>query len=122
MPRGSHFLLRRQKKVTNEEATPTIVLILRCSEKSGTKKTRYAQTVFRSNRFFLPLLGANQRGPVEPIFDRFAMRTTRAQMRASGWHHHHGNQMRDEDLWSCVHLSAALRLSSSSTDSGGRCL
>ena len=72
MPRGSYFLLLRQKKVTKEKATPTIVLILRCSEKSGTKKTRYAQTIFRSDRFFLPLLVANQRGPIEPIFDRFA--------------------------------------------------
>ena len=31
-----------------------------------------------------PLLGANQRGPVKPIFDRFAMRTTRTRMRISG--------------------------------------
>ena len=41
----------------------TIGLLLRCSEKSGTKKTRFAQTVFRSSHFFLALLGANQRGP-----------------------------------------------------------
>ena len=27
MPRGSHFLLRRQKKVTKEEAAPTFALI-----------------------------------------------------------------------------------------------
>ena len=74
MPRGSHFLLLRQKQVTKEKATPTIGLTLRCSEKSGTKKTRFAQTVFRSDRFFPPLLGANQRGPVAPMFDRFAMR------------------------------------------------
>ena len=61
--RPSYFLLLRQKKVTKEKATPTIVLILRCSEKSGTEKTRFAQTVFCSYRFFPPLLGANQRGP-----------------------------------------------------------
>jgi hypothetical protein len=73
MPRGSHFLLLRQKKVTKEKATPTIGLFLRCSEKSGTAETRFAQTVRRSDRFFPPLLGANQRGPVEPMFDRFAM-------------------------------------------------
>jgi hypothetical protein len=79
MPRGSHFFCFA-KKSNQKKATPTIVLILRCSEKSGTKKTRYAQTVFRSDRFFLPLLGANQRGPVEPMFDRFAMGTTRARM------------------------------------------
>ena len=73
MPRGSHFSCFA-KKSNQKKATPTIVLFLRCSEKSGTKKTRFAQTIFRSYRFFLPLLGANQRGPVEPIFDRFAMR------------------------------------------------
>jgi hypothetical protein len=44
MPRGSHFLLLRQKKVTKEKATPTIGLILRCSEKSGT-----ARNSLRSN-------------------------------------------------------------------------
>jgi hypothetical protein len=53
------------KKGNPKKATPTIVLILRCSEKSGTKKTRFAQTVFRSDRFFPPLLGANQRGRLE---------------------------------------------------------
>ena len=36
---------------------------LRCSEKGGTKKTRFAQTVFCSYRLFSALLGANQRGP-----------------------------------------------------------
>ena len=76
---ASHFLLLRQKKVTKEEATPEIVLFLRCSEKSGTKKTRFAQTVFRSDRFCPPLLGANQRGPIEPILDRFAMEFTAAE-------------------------------------------
>ena len=86
MPRGSHFLLLRQKQVTKEKATPTIGLFLRCSEKSGTKKTRYAQTVFRSDRFFPPLLGANQRGPVEPIFDRFAMCAAAADASVRGAH------------------------------------
>ena len=61
--RPSYFLLLCQKKVTKEKATPTIVSILRCSKKSGTEKTRFAQTVFCSDRFFPPLLGANQRGP-----------------------------------------------------------
>ena len=84
----SYFLLLRQKKVTKEKATPTIGPAftkappsLRCSAKVE-KKTRYAQTVFRSDRFFLPLLGANQRGPVEPMFDRFAMRNTSTHMQA----------------------------------------
>jgi hypothetical protein len=40
---------------------------LRCSKKSGTKKLAIAQTVFRSDRLYLALLGANQRGAVEPI-------------------------------------------------------
>ncbi len=30
-----------------------------------------------------PLLGANQRGPIDPIFDRFAMSITGAQLRES---------------------------------------
>ena len=85
MPRGSH-LSCFAKKGNPKKATPTIVLFLRCSEKSGTARTRYAQIAGRSDRFFLPLLGANQRGPVEPIFDRFAMRITRTRMRASGLH------------------------------------
>ena len=53
-------------------------------KKSETEKLAVAHTVFRSDRVFPPLLGANQRGPVEPIFDRFAMWTTRARARASG--------------------------------------
>ena len=80
MPRGS-YLFCFAKKGDPKKATPTIGLILRCSEKSKTKKTRYAQTVFRSDRFFRPLLGANQRGPVEPMLDRFAMATTRVGLR-----------------------------------------
>ncbi|MBC7708933.1 MAG: hypothetical protein H7203_02650 [Rhizobacter sp.] len=80
MPRGSHFS-SFAKKSNQKKATPTIGLFLRCSEKSGTEKLAIAQTVFCSYRFFLPLLGANQRGPVEQIFDRFAMRgTTKARV------------------------------------------
>ena len=45
MPRGSHFSCFA-KKSNQKKATPTIGLFLRCSEKSGTKKTRY-----RSNSF-----------------------------------------------------------------------
>jgi hypothetical protein len=87
--------LLREKKVTKEKATPTIGLFLRCSEKSGTKKTRYAQTVFRSDRFFLPLLGANQRAPVDPIFDRFAMRTARTRCKHLGESSHVVLSMRE---------------------------
>jgi hypothetical protein len=42
-------------------------------KKAERRKLANAQTVRRSDRFFLPLLGANQRGPIEPMFDRFAM-------------------------------------------------
>ncbi len=83
MPRGSHFSCFA-KKGNPKKATPTIGLFLRCSEKSGTKYTRYAQTVFRSDRFFPPLLGANQRGPFEPIFDRFAIGSTKSRLQLSG--------------------------------------
>jgi hypothetical protein len=44
-----------------------------------------AQTVRRSDRFFPPLLGAKQWGPVEPIFDRFAVGKTKTWMRAFGF-------------------------------------
>jgi hypothetical protein len=44
-------------------------------KKRNGPKLAIAQTTGRSDRFFLPLLGANQRGPIEPIFDRFAMET-----------------------------------------------
>ena len=48
--RASHFLLLRQKKVTKEKATPLSVSLrfatgnLRCSEKAGVRRTRFAQT------------------------------------------------------------------------------
>ncbi|GEM_PF-6411539 len=80
---GSHFHCFA-KESNPRKATPTIVLILRCSEKSGTARTRSAQTAGRSDRFFLALLGANQQGPIEPIFDRSAMRITRTRMQVSG--------------------------------------
>ena len=58
------------KKSNQKKATPAIGPAftkappsLRCSEKGGTKKTRFAQTVFCSYRLFPALLGANQRGP-----------------------------------------------------------
>jgi hypothetical protein len=71
--RAVTFFCFAKRKVTKEKATPTIVLILRCSEKSGTEKTRFAQTVFRSDRFFPALLGDNPRGSERQMFDRFAM-------------------------------------------------
>ena len=82
---GRVTFLASPRKSNQKKATPTIVLILRCSEKSETKKTRYAQTAFCSDRIFLPLLGTNQRRPDEPIFDGFAMRSTINQLRAPRW-------------------------------------
>ena len=53
-------------------------------KKAERKKLAIAQTVFRSDRFFPPLLGANQRGPFAQMFDRFAMTFTTTRMRAFG--------------------------------------
>ena len=43
------------------------ILLSAMLRKKRNEKTRFAQTVFRSDRFFLPLLGANQRGPIKLI-------------------------------------------------------
>ena len=61
----SHFscFAKKSNQKKAEVASATIGLFLRCSEKGGTKKTRFAQTVFCSYRLFPALLGANQRGP-----------------------------------------------------------
>ena len=53
--------------------------------KKRSEKTRFAQTVFRSDRFFLPLLGANQRQSVWRIFDRFAMTALRLGLTYRCW-------------------------------------
>ena len=61
MPRGSHFLLRRQKKVTNEEATPTFapcVTIARFAAKTSRgPKLASAQTTGRVIDVFAANLG-----------------------------------------------------------------
>jgi penicillin-binding protein 1C len=72
--RASYFFCFA-KKSNQKKATPAIGLILRCSEKSGTEKTRFAQTVFCSDRFFPPLLGANQRGPLPTFRAKVALMT-----------------------------------------------
>ena len=73
MPRGS-YLSCFAKKGNPKKATPTIGLILRCAEKSGTKKKLATlRQFFVVIALIFPLLGANQRGPAEPIFDRFAI-------------------------------------------------
>ena len=74
MPRGSHFLLLRQKKVTKEEAAPTFALIRNFNRKRGAVRNS-----LRSNngsldpRFLLKLRGRIHGDPVELIFDRCAI-------------------------------------------------
>jgi hypothetical protein len=53
-------------------------------KKAEQPETRCAQTAGRSDRFFLPLLGANQRGPVEPMFDRFLKTIARVRLEYPG--------------------------------------
>ena len=72
MPRGQLPFLLCQKS-NPKKATPTIGLILRCSEKSGTKNSLSLRQFFVLIALIFPLLGTNQRGPVGQIFDRFAM-------------------------------------------------
>ena len=62
-PSYSFCFAKKSNRKKPELTLATIVRILRYSKNSGTEKTRFAQTVFRSERFFSPLLGANQRGP-----------------------------------------------------------
>ena len=83
--RGSNFLLLRQKKVTKEKATPTFALI-----RDLKRKRRAVRNSLRSNngplhrRFHSKSRGRIHGDPVEPIFDRSAMRTTGTRMRAFG--------------------------------------
>ena len=82
--RGSNFLLRRQKKVTKEKATPTFALI-----RDLKRKRRAVRNSLRSDngplhrRFHSKSRGRIHGDPIERIFDRCAMRTTRVRMRAS---------------------------------------
>ena len=79
--RGSNFLLRRQKKVTKEKATPTFapcVTVARFEVKTsrGPKLATLKQRTAGSPKyttFSLQISGANERGLLEPIFDRFAI-------------------------------------------------
>ena len=66
--RGSNFLLRRQKKVTKEKATPTFapcVTIARFGAKTsrGPKLDALKQRT-ASSTFSLHISGANERGPL----------------------------------------------------------
>ena len=72
--RGSNFLLRRQKKVTKEKATPTFALI-----RDLKRKRRAVRNSLRSNNGLLhQCFHSKSRGrikgdPVDPILDRFAI-------------------------------------------------
>ena len=74
MPRGSNFLLLRQKQVTKEKATPTFPLI-----RDLKRKRRAVRNSLRSNngplhrRFHSKSRGRIHGNPVESIFDRFAI-------------------------------------------------
>ena len=74
MPRGSHFLLRRQKKVTKEEAAPTFALI-----RDLKRKRRAVRNSLRSNngplhrRFHFKSRGRMDGDPFERMFDRCAI-------------------------------------------------
>ena len=83
--RGSNFLLRRQKKVTKEKATPTFALI-----RDLKRKRRAVRNSLRSNNGLLhQCFHSKSRGrihgsPIQPIFDRVAIGTIDARMRAPG--------------------------------------
>ena len=88
--RGSDFLLLRQKKVTKEKANPTFapwVRIARFEAKTsrGPKLAALKQRT-ASSTFPLQISGANGRGPLEPMFDRSAMRFTGTRMQTSALH------------------------------------
>ena len=74
MPRGSHFLLLRQKKVTKEKATPTFALI-----QDLKRKRRAVRNSLRSDngplrrRFHSKSRGRIHGDPAKPIFDRCAI-------------------------------------------------
>ena len=75
--RGRNYLLRRQKKVTKEKATPTFapcVTVARFEAKTsrGPKLATLKQRT-ASSTFSLQISGSNGREPLEPIFDRFAI-------------------------------------------------
>ena len=79
--RGSNFLLRRQKKVTKEKATPTFapcVTVARFEAKTsrGPKLATLKQRTAGSPKyatFSLQISGANTREPLEPKFERSAI-------------------------------------------------
>ena len=83
--RGSNFLLRRQKQVTKEKATPTFALIRDLKQKRGA-----VGNSLRSNsrplhpRFRFKSRGRIHGDPVERNIDRCAMKLTGTRMRVSG--------------------------------------
>ena len=84
MPRGSHFFCFA-KKSNQKKATPTIGLFLRCSEKKRNGKNSLSLKQFSVLiAFFFRFSGPINGDPVEPKFDRLAMRITSARMRGYG--------------------------------------
>ena len=64
MPRGSHFLLLRQEKVTKEEAAPTFALIRNFNRKRGAVRNSLAlKQRTASSTFSIQISGANEWEP-----------------------------------------------------------
>ena len=94
--RGSNFLLLRQKKVTKEKATPTFAPCVALRDLK--RKRRAVRNSLRSNneppdhpsarRFHSKSRGRIHGAPVEPIFDRVAIRITKTWMLASDYQYY----------------------------------
>jgi hypothetical protein len=67
---GAVTFFASPKKVTQKRRPRRLAYSCDAQKKAERKKLAIAQTVFRSDRFFLPLLGANQRGPIKPMLER----------------------------------------------------
>ena len=76
MPQGSHFSCFA-KKSDQKKATPTFALIRDLKRKRRAVRNSLAlKQRTASSTFSRQISGSNTRGPVEPMFDRFAMRFT----------------------------------------------
>ena len=104
--RGAVTFLASPRKVTKRRRPRRLALSCDAQKKAEQKKLAIAQTVFCSYRFFLPLLGANQRGPVRRIFDHFEMKTARTRMWAAGLH----TRFTDTDSLFNAHIKMHKRL------------
>ena len=72
MPQGS-YLFCFAKKGNPKKAAPTFALIRALKRNVARSETRYAQTTDRFIDVFASNLGGEYTGPIEPMFDRFAM-------------------------------------------------